>query len=311
MATGNLGEGTGKGYWLPVAVLIGFALFGATLAFFDAKGREIGVAAALMFGSLAALFSAWPYLRTWERRQGREVIVEAARHRGRTFPAFRFPGSRMKVAMFALIFVIIAVVGGLLLFRALQEGPKKWNWSLYGLNPVNSGLMLTISLGLVARSLYDLARDRLGVSLTPEGVLWSEMLLPTVLIPWERVENAAAFVSSSKGGDTERQETFGLRVREQFDKSDPLLSQRKRFLENRRKQGWDLYLFAESLAVPPIHIAFAVNAYRNAPPSHRAAVGTPAEAERLRELLAEAPPALPPMPTGKSAKEASSDSFEI
>lgn len=257
-------------YWLCVAVflaLLGAGIYLATTGEDDDK--RAGIAASVVFFTFGVGGLLWPFLRSREIAIVQSEFVHSFDlHCEGVF----FPASRVKeVFTLAGSFLLSAGTLAIVLFADTLEHRVK-------------GALASIFFACVfALSLRFYFAGRKGVSLTPSGIIWREMMKPPCFVEWNSISRTAVFQKRQKHSKSAW--AFGM------DVCDPASVKTTKWCQNqilsaKRKHGWHFHFLAETITVALPVLAGAVQYYL-LHPEFRREIGSATSVARITNMKTE------------------------
>lgn len=219
-------------YWL-IAVAFGLAGVGGFAAVrVEPESRSTLITCGAFFCIVSVLSFLWPFLRIREQQGPRlvEVRLERMDLRGILMPV-----SRVKLYIGLIGASAFGTFG--LLATVFAESSE---------HRVKGGIGAIFFFAFVFLCLKNGIRRKMGILLTPQGVVWQDMLVRPMLLPWEQVAAAAIYTHQDKYS---AHPALGLRLR---DMRALNLSGRleRKLTDHAARFGFHLGFNAESLLVP-------------------------------------------------------------
>lgn len=126
---------------------------------------------------------------------------------------------------------------------------------------VKGGLALAVYVGIAGQFIYYNFKQKPGLTLSAEGILWQGFLMPPCFVRWSQIEHAKIYFHQEKYS---KSKSFGLALRD-LDQLDIGKGMRNKLTEHFKRHGYHLRFSAESLLESLEAVEFAVSYYRQHP----------------------------------------------
>ena len=234
-------------FWT-IFVFLGFAGLGVFLLDSrKASDRETAWICIALFGSMALITAMWEIGRNF---QGEGALWRIVKIAGVERNVWFLPASRLQQVMLVAIMLLIGGVSGSIFFLKANSF-QRWEMGVAG------AVALLVAVGLIASTL----RQRRGIGLLPEGILWLKDANP-LLISWEIIEQVASTrVAQDVGhGLKTHLPAIGLRIQNNVNSvvelktGAPVGSKtRAKWAQSRSETGFDVVYLEEALVLPVHH----------------------------------------------------------
>ncbi len=257
-------------YWAIVATffIVGCVAVCVGLTTTDEKeNRATLLVCGLFFFIVSGGFGLYPILR---RREQQGVLTEKIRTREIQCDAVLFPASRITQSFILFGSLLGAIILSVMLAQGVSDFDRGKAWV--------GAIAFWCFFAIAIRSTM---QGRLGIVLTPEGIIWRELFGGQCFIPWSDVENCRTFMKREKY-NSKGSLSLGLKL---IDAPSGHMSwwQKNRLKSNQATNGWDLWYSVDTLAAP-VHWAAAVIEFYHWNPQARNEIGSPAGLSRIEAL---------------------------